>query len=449
MSTASPSPSPPRRRFPAPRVIAVAALVVILVGWEGWRLYKGRAEAGRLFGSGSIEATEIDVTPRVAGRVVRLLVKEGDRVRGGQILAELAPQEAAAQVAQAQAAVVQAADRVVQAQQAVVAQQQVTLAQVAQAQAQVTSSATRVPQSETALAIQERTLREAVSAAEAQLNTAQARVAASRSALVKAREDLGRTKALLAQGAVAADQVDSAQAAYDAAVAQDRSAGDAVSQARANLAAARANLRQVEVQRKAVEAARAGVAQAQAGLEGAQSGFTVIAERQQDLAAAQSVLAQAQANLRYVRVVAGHDTIVSPRDGTVRTKNVEVGEVVAAGAALYTLINPQDAWIRIYIREDQIGWVKIGQPASLRVATIPGRVFRGRVTEINSKPEFTTVNVQTKEDRVKLVFGVKIQLDNQDRSLEAGMPADVEILVRDQALSGRVGSASPDRGEPQ
>jgi multidrug resistance efflux pump len=440
MSAASPSPSPPRRRLPAPRVIAVAALAVILVGWEGWRLYKERAEAGRLFGSGSIEATEIDVTPRVAGRVVKLAVKEGDPVKAGQILAELEPQEATAQVAQAQAAVVQAADRVVQAQQAVAAQQQVTFAQVAQAQAQVTSSATRVPQSEMALAMQERTLQEAVSAAQAQFNTAQAHVASSRSALVKARDDLGRAKALFAQGAVAADRVDSAQAAYDAAVAQDHSAEDAVSQARANLASARANLRQVEVQRKAVEAARATVAQAQAGLENAQSGYTVIAERQQDLAAAQSALAQAQANLRFHRVVAGHDTIVSPRDGTVRTKNVQVGEVVASGAALYTLTNPQDTWIRIYIREDRIGRVKIGQPVSVRVATIPGRVFRGRVTEINTKPEFTTVNVQTKEDRVKLVFGVKIQLDNQDRSLEPGMPADVEILVRDQALSGRVGA---------
>lgn len=435
MSTASPSPRPPRRGFPAPRVIAVAALVVILAGWEGWRLYKERADAGRLFGSGSIEATEIDVTPRVAGRVVGLLVKEGDRVKAGQILAELEPQEATAQVAQAQAAVVQGADRVVQAQQAVAAQQQSTFAQLAQAQAQVLSFATRVPQSEMTLAIQERTLQEAVSVAQAQSNTARAHVASSRSALVTAHDDLGRTKVLFAQGAVAAEQVDSVQAAYDAAVAQDRSAGDAVLQAQANLASARANLRQVEVQRKTVEAARANVAQAQAGVENAQAGYTVIAQRQQDLAAAQAALAQAQANLRYLRVIAGHDTIVSPRDGTVRTKNVEVGEVVAPGAALYTLINPKDTWMRIYIREDQIGRVKVGQPASVRVAAIPGRVFGGRVIEINSKPEFTTVNVQTKEDRVKLVFGVKIQLDNQDHSLESGMPADVEILVRDRALS--------------
>jgi len=203
-------------------------------------------------------------------------------------------------------------------------------------------------------------------------------------------------------------------------------------QARANLASARANLMQTEIQRKAVEAARANAAQAHAGLRNAQSGYTVIAQRQQDLAAARAALTQAQANLRYLQLIAGHDTVLAPRGGMIQSKNVEVGEVVSAGAALYTLLDPQDTWVRIFVREDRVGWVKIGQAARVTVDTLPGRVFAGRVTVINTQPEFTTVNVQTKEDRVKLVFGVKIRLDNRDRLLEAGMPAHADIVVDDE-----------------
>jgi len=407
--------------------------VLAVLAWAGWWLYEQRATAGRLFGSGSIEATQVDVSPKVSGRVIRLMVDEGDRVRAGQVLAELAPQEASAQVAQAEAAVVQAEAKAVQAQQAVATQEQVTAAQVAQAQAQVASAATAVPQSETALAIEERTAREAVTAAEAALVSAQAQVGSARSALAKARDDLARHKALFAQGAVAAEQVDAVQAAYDAAVAQDRSAGEAVTQARASLASARANLMQVEIRRKAVEAARSNLAQAQAALKNAQSGYTVTAQRKQDLAAAQAALAEARANLRYLTVIAGHNVIVSPRNAVVQTKNVEEGEVVAAGASLYTLMDLQDIWLRAYIPEDQIRRVRVGQAAHVSIDSFPGRVFEGRVVEISSRGEFTPGNVQTRGDRVKLVFRVKIQLNNTDNSLKPGMPADAEILVGGQA----------------
>ena len=424
----APRPGRGRRLIPATFLLALAVL-----SWAGWRLYEEeRASAGRLFGSGSIEATQVDVSPKVAGRVIKLAVDEGDRVEAGQVLAELEPQEAGAQVAQARGAVVQAQAKLVQAQQAVTTQKQVTSAQVAQAEAQVDSVATGLPQAETALIMEEQTAREAVAAAQALLGSAQAQTGSARSALVKARADMGRQKALFVQGAVAAEQVDATQAAYDAAMAQDRSAMEGVAQARANLASARANLMQVEIKRKDVETAQANVAQAQAGLRNAQSGYTVIAQRQQDLAAARAALAQAQANLRYLQVIAGHNTIVSPRNAVVQVKNVEQGEVVAAGTALYTLVDPQDIWLRAYIPQDQIGRVRVGQIAHVSVDSFPGRVFEGHVIAISSKGEFTPGNVQTRGDRVRLVFSVKIRLDNRDGSLKPGMPADAEILVGGQ-----------------
>ncbi|HYM69707.1 MAG TPA: HlyD family efflux transporter periplasmic adaptor subunit [bacterium] len=427
MAADAPRSRPPRRSVLG--VTALALAVVGLVAWAGWRFFEGRASTDRLFASGSIQATEIDVSPKVAGRIIRLVVNEGDRVRAAQVLAELEPQEATAQVTQAQAAVAQAEAQVAQGQQAVLSQQQVTTAQVSQAAAQVAAAGTGVPQSETALAIQEQTSREAVAAAEAQLRAAQAQVGSARSALVTARNNLSRQRTLFAEGAVAATQVDAVQAAYDAAVAQNQSAADAVTQAQAAVASARANLMQVEIQRKAVEAARANLAQAEAGLRSAESGYAVVAQRRQALAAAQAALAQTRANLDYVRVIAGHNVIVAPRDAVVQTRNVEEGEVVAAGTPLYRLIDLRDIWLRAYVPQDQIARVKVGQVARVSIDSFPGRVFEGRVEEVSNRGEFTPGNVQTREDRVKLAFSVKIRLTNSDDRLKPGTPADAEIVV--------------------
>jgi HlyD family secretion protein len=419
--------SAPRRRPIA--LLGLVVLALLVSGWEGWRWYERRATAGRLFASGSIEATEVDVSPKIAGRVSKVLAKEGDPVRAGQVLAQMEPQESQAQVDQARAAVAAAQAKVAQAAQAITAQQQVTGAQVAQAEAQVAAAEARVPQSELVVIWQDRTVRESIASAQAQLSAAEAQVTAARSATAKARDDLRRTKELFAQGAVAAQQVDAVQTAYDAAVAQERSATDAATQARAGLATARANAMQVAIKKQDVQTARQIVAEARAALKNAQSGYTLITQRQQDLAAAQASLAQARANLRYLELIAGDNTIVAPTDGVVLTKNIEPGTVVAAGTAIYTLVNPNDIWLRVFIPEDQLGRVRLGQSVRITVDTFPGRAFAGRVSEIRHQAEFTPGNVQTKEDRVKLVFGVKIQLENRDGSLKPGMPADAEILV--------------------
>ena len=423
--------SAPRR----PGVGARIAAALVVVAAVGWWVYAQSAPPGPIGGAGTIEATPVGLTAYLPGRVLRLLAREGDTVKAGEVVAELEPQEAAAQVAAAQAAVQQAAAQVGDAERAVAAQEQMTGAQVGQAQAQVTTAGTGVPQTETQLAIAERTLRDAVASATAQVASAEAQVAGAESALVTARNNLGREKMLFAQGAVSANEVDAVQAAYDAAVAQRRSAGDAVTQAKAALASARANLMQVQIQEKAVEAAHAGVAQAQAGLANAQAGYTVIAQRRQELAAAHAALARAGSSLRYAELIAGHDDVLAPRDGVIQTQNVEVGEVVPAGLALYTMLNTSDIWIRIYLSENEIGRVTLGQRARVTLDALPSRAFAGRIVQINDQPEFTSVSVQTKEDRVKLMFGVKIRIDTPDQLLRPGTQAHV-VLLADATRAG-------------
>ena len=416
-----------RRR---PLLIAVAAILVLaVIAWEVWQWIERRATADQLRGSGSIEATQVDVSPKVSARVLRLLVDEGATVHAGQVLVRLDDRDLGAQVDQARANVVASDAKVLQAAQAVETQQQMTDTQVAQARAALAGAQARVPQAQTTVTLQGQTVEQSVSQAQAQLSAAQAQAAGARSNLTKAQKDLARAKALFAQGAIAGQEVDAAQAAYDAAVAADRSAQDAVTQARAALGAAQANRLQVPIRQEDVRANQAAVNQAEAAVATAQAGYTVVAQRRQDLAAARAQAVQARAALDYAEVQLGYATLVAPIDGVVLTKNVQEGEVVAPGAAVYTLVNPRDMWLRVFIPEDQIGRVRLGQRANITVDTFSGRTFAAHVSEVRNKAEFTPGNVQTKEDRVKLVFGVKLELDAGYGELKPGMPADATIFA--------------------
>jgi HlyD family secretion protein len=121
----------------------------------------------------------------------------------------------------------------------------------------------------------------------------------------------------------------------------------------------------------------------------------------------------------------------APTDGVIKTKIAELGETMAAGSPIVVLLDTSQAWLRVYVPENRYGLIRIGQKAEVTVDSFPGRAFQGSVVEIASEPEFTPKNVQTQEERVKLVYGVKILLDNAEGRLKPGMPADAVIRVKD------------------
>jgi HlyD family secretion protein len=128
-----------------------------------------------------------------------------------------------------------------------------------------------------------------------------------------------------------------------------------------------------------------------------------------------------------MNAVAANATLTSPIAGVVLSRNIEPGEVVGAGISLLTVADLRTVWLRIFVPENRLGRLKIGQPADVVVDAFPDRAFRGRITEIAGQAEFTPRNVQTKQERVKLVFGVRLTLENQDSLLKPGMPADAQI----------------------
>src|SRR3954447_2836623 len=143
---------------------------------------------------------------------------------------------------------------------------------------------------------------------------------------------------------------------------------------------------------------------------------------------ARAQLAQAAASLRATGVVLDNLTLTAPFDGLVTVRHREPGEIVAAGSPVLTLINPGDRWVRIYIKEDRVGAVHLGSRAAISSDTYPGKTYQGEIAYIASEAEFTPKNVQTTEERVKLVYAVKVRiLQDPAYELKPGLPADVRL----------------------
>ncbi|HNX80534.1 MAG TPA: efflux RND transporter periplasmic adaptor subunit [Candidatus Omnitrophota bacterium] len=125
----------------------------------------------------------------------------------------------------------------------------------------------------------------------------------------------------------------------------------------------------------------------------------------------------------------GFAELTSPIDGFVLTKSAEAGEVVAAGATVFTVADLRNIWLTAYIHETALGKVKLNQPVDIRTDTYPGKIYQGRISFISQEAEFTPKQIQTTEERVKLVYRIKIMVDNTAFELKPGMPADGYITI--------------------
>ena len=133
----------------------------------------------------------------------------------------------------------------------------------------------------------------------------------------------------------------------------------------------------------------------------------------------------ARAQLADVDAQLAEMQVTAPTDSVLEVLSVKVGDVLPANREVATLLLPQHLWVRVFVPEPWLGLIKLNETVRVRVDSQPDRDFSGVVEQINRKAEFTPRNVQTVEDRVKQVFGVKIHLDNKEDALRAGMSADI------------------------
>jgi len=141
--------------------------------------------------------------------------------------------------------------------------------------------------------------------------------------------------------------------------------------------------------------------------------------------AARMRVVQARAQLADIDAQFAEMQVKAPTDSILEVLSVKVGDVLAANREVATLILPQNLWVRVFVPETWLGWIKVGDPVRIRVDSFPGKDFDGTVEQVNRQAEFTPRNVQTVEDRIRQVFGVKIRLPNSEDKLRAGMSADV------------------------
>ncbi len=276
---------------------------------------------GILILHGRIEGREIIISSEIQGKIKKLYKRESDKVKAGELLAELCPDEYLARL---------------------------------------------------------KSVKEEVSAAYQNKLLAESYLLKSKVNLEQAKRDLERYKKLYKDGVISKRELELAELNYKSALAD------------------------FEVNQKFISQAEAKY---------------------------KSALQQ----LKEAKIVYRKTKIYAPTDGVILSRPAEVGEVVSPGRPIYTMVNLQRLYVKVYIPEPKLGKVKLGSPARVYVDAYKNRYFKGRVTRIYEQAEFTPKNVETKEERVKLVFGAEVSVENKEGLLKPGMPADVVIKLDPKA----------------
>ena len=371
--------------------VAVLALLLGLVYIGGRSRWGRNPQAIRV--SGNIEVTDVELAFKIPGRVVERRVDEGENIKTGQVAARLETADLAADVA-VRRGEVQAAQAVLAELLAGSRPEEIKAAEGAAQQAEA-----RLKELEAGSRVQE------LAAAQASFERAQAEAE-------RARADYERYAGLFKKSIISAQQYDVARTAYETAKAHQEEVGEQLKLVREG------------PRKEQIEQARAALVQARERYILAQKG-----PRRETIDQARARLEQAQSALALVETRLGYATLYSPLSGVVLSKNIEPGEYVAPGTPVVTVGDLVNVWLRAYINETELGRVKLGQRARVKTDTYPGKWYAGRVSFISSQAEFTPRSVQTEKERVKLVYRVKIDIENPNMELKPGMPADAEILL--------------------
>jgi HlyD family secretion protein len=339
-------------------------LVLILALGAGAYLYVSRPPAALVL-TGLVTTNDIIVGPQIGGRIDELRVQEGDIVKAGQTIAVISPDE--------------------------------LRAESAYAVHNVEGIASQIQQSEAALRYEQEQMNEQVRQAESNLAATEAQQAAAVAELEAARINLERTQKLANEGVAPAQQLDTARTSYDAAVARLDALKRQTDAHRAAIALAKTNEQQVAVRRSQI----------------------VTNQHMQEAATAQ----QAKADVRLA-----YTDVKAPVDGIVDVRAARVGEVVTAGQAVVTLVNPDDLWVRADVEETYIDRVKIGDKMSVRLPS--DAVMECPVFYRGVDAGFATQRDVSRTKRDIKTFEIRLRCDNADRRLAVGMTAYVALPLR-------------------
>jgi HlyD family secretion protein len=369
--------------------VIVAALVI-------WKVFFASPSlpASIIALSGRIEGDDSAVSPKTGGKILEVTVREGDTVTAGQVIARLDDAQVRAREDQARAALTNAQAKMQGAHdQIAVLQEQLHENQLLTGQSTMDAEG-RVRQ------------------AQADLTAAEAELVQQQAALRLAEFNRDAYSRLAKSGAASQVQGLQAEVQADQQAALVASAQRRVEASRGALTTAQANLDNPKIRVAQVSGTEAQIAQQQSTIAGAKA----------ETAQAQAQLAEAEADRADL-------TVLAPFSGTVLTRAAEPGEVVQAGTAIVTLLDLSKVYLRGFIPEGEIGKVKVGQAAHVFLDSSSNQALDGYVLRVDPQATFTPENTYFRDDRVKQVVGVKIQLTQGIGFAKPGMPADGEILT--------------------
>jgi HlyD family secretion protein len=384
----------------------IIILLIVALGTGGYLWYTGAfaRKGNSILVSGNLELTQVDLSFKIAGRLTERRVDEGTWVKQGDLIARLDPVEL----------------------------QRTTLRD----KAIVIGAKSNYDQLVTSIEYQKSTLESDIAARVAELNQAQAKldtllngsrqqeiqqsaagVNDAKAQLEFARLDWDRSQTLFKNDDISKQQFDQARTKFESATAMLRQAEEKDSMVREG------------PRKEDIAGARADVARAQAAVKTAEANRLEVRRREQELSARQSEIERTEAQAGISQKQLSDTEIYTPIDGVVLVKAAEPGEVLAAGTTVVTIGDLEHPWLRAYINETDLGRVKLGQKVKLTTDSFPNKTYWGQVSYIASEAEFTPKQIQTKEERVKLVYRIKILVDNKEHELKNNMPVDAEILL--------------------
>jgi HlyD family secretion protein len=381
---------------------------VVLIGGATYALLSLRSrentDPNRIRISGNIEMTEVNIAFKTAGKLIERTVTEGDTVTKGQLVARLDRDNLLRQRDREDAALSGARLQLAQTETALEWQRATVAADIEQRRADVTSQEARLAELKTGSRPEEKKeIRAAVEAAQTEFD--------------RARRDWERAQVLYKNDDISTAQHDQYRARFDGAAAQ-------VKQTKEREALVLAGPR-----REQIDAAAGQVERARAALRMAEANQIELKRRSQEVAARRADLERSRASLAFVDTQLADTVANSPVSGVVLVKSADVGEVIAPGGTIVTIGDVDHPWLRGYINETDLGRVRIGTKARVTTDSHTGKAYNGRVTFVASEAEFTPKQIQTQQERVKLVYRIKIEVEDPKHELKVNMPADAEIVV--------------------
>lgn len=383
------------------KMAPIAALVLVAAGFAFYfGYYRPLVTNSRIVTSGHIEVTEVDLSFRLSGHVGRLLVDEGHQVKKDDLVAELRPEVLKARRDQAAAQLDELESRKASLDLAIRIKEDVLVAEIKRAKAGVSAADARYRSLQTGSRAEE--IREAEAGRER-----------AKAEWENREGDYRRMKNLYDRRIISFSQYDQARTGADAAKAAFQAAEE------------RFKLVKAGPREEAVQEGHANLLGFGAALSAAVATRREVEKLKLDLKALYAQTEQAKASLAIAEDDLRNTRLVAPLDGFVTVKDVEEGEFVQAGTPILTLAQLNQVWVKTYVPETQLGLVRLGQQADVLTDTFRGKVYPGTVTYLSPQAEFTPKNVQTKEERVKLVYRIRVSLQNPNQELKAGMPVDV------------------------